>query len=152
MSAQTRRLLLIACSQRKAATPGLAPAVQRYTGPSFQVLRKALRDGASAPTIIVLSAKYGLIPATYPIPSYDRRMDAAARAELQPVLREQWQVLVAPLLGDVTHCHLALGREYRRALDDIGATFAGMELSVAHGGIGEQLRQLKAWLYAVPKE
>ena len=56
------RLLILSCSQRKAPAKGRLPAIDRYDGPAFRVLRKYLREGpAEVPTVLILSAKYGLI-------------------------------------------------------------------------------------------
>lgn len=33
----SKRLLILACSQRKRPDPGLLPAIERYDGPQFQV-------------------------------------------------------------------------------------------------------------------
>jgi hypothetical protein len=69
------RLLIIACSERKNSAVGLLPAIDRYDGPAFRVLRKYLREHAErAPSILILSAKYGLIPAGQEIPMYERRL------------------------------------------------------------------------------
>ncbi len=54
------RLLIVTCSQRKNPTLGLLPAIDRYDGPAFLVLRKYLREGVGdAPRVLILSAKYG---------------------------------------------------------------------------------------------
>ena len=38
------KVLIIACSQRKRPDAGLLPALDRYDGPAFQVLRRFLRE------------------------------------------------------------------------------------------------------------
>jgi len=45
-----QRLLILSCSQRKRPDPSLLPAIERYNGPPFQVLRRYLREcrGAAA--------------------------------------------------------------------------------------------------------
>jgi hypothetical protein len=59
-----RRLLILACSQRKNPARGKLPAIDRYDGPAFRVLRKYSRDSAAnLPTVLILSAKHGLIAA-----------------------------------------------------------------------------------------
>ena len=56
------RLLIMACSARKRATEDLLPAIDRYDGPAFRVLRKYLSH-AERPglTVMILSAKYCLL-------------------------------------------------------------------------------------------
>ena len=40
----SKRLLLLSCSQRKRPDPGLLPAIERYDGPQYQVLRTFIRE------------------------------------------------------------------------------------------------------------
>jgi len=50
------------------------PALYRYDGPLFRVLRKAMRESEVDVRTWVLSAKYGLISGDEPIHNYDHRM------------------------------------------------------------------------------
>ena len=66
MPTQSRRLLILACSQRKRLDPQPLPVLERYDGPAFRVLRKFLRDSpceAQRIDISVLSAEFGLLSA-----------------------------------------------------------------------------------------
>src|SRR3954470_6352658 len=84
-----RRLLILACSQRKNPAAGLLPAIDRYDGPAFRVLRKFLGEGpADPPVVLILSAKYGLIEAAQAIPDYDCCMSAALAKQLHPRVLE----------------------------------------------------------------
>ena len=78
-----QRLLVLACSERKVTAAGLLPAVDRYDGPPFRVLRKYLREHTGAPDILILSAKYGLIPSDQQIPYYDCRITRASARVLK---------------------------------------------------------------------
>jgi len=69
-----RRLLILSCSQRKQASHGLLPAIERYNGPLFFVLRRFLREcpcQAKRLDVYILSAAYGLIAGDFPTPLYD---------------------------------------------------------------------------------
>ena len=82
-----RRLLILSCSQRKHETQELLPAIERYNGPLFFVLRHFLRERprqARQLDVYILSAVYGLIPGNLPIEWYDRKMDLSRAIELQP--------------------------------------------------------------------
>ena len=74
---ETRYLLIVACSQRKRSDPYLLPAIERYDGGNFRVLRKAMREGywPQNMDVLILSAKYGLINASTFIADYDQRMN-----------------------------------------------------------------------------
>lgn len=63
------RLLILSCSQRKRSTSNLLPAIERYDGPAFQVLRKFLREfPLEAESLDVYILKVGARSArTFPI-------------------------------------------------------------------------------------
>jgi hypothetical protein len=56
-------LLIVTCSQRKRSDLELLPALERYDGIFFRILRKALREGHWSGTleVLIISAKYGLL-------------------------------------------------------------------------------------------
>lgn len=79
MSGKTRhkgspdRLLLISCSKRKRADYKLMPAIDRYDGPAFYVLRRYLREIDDRHlSVYILSAEFGIINVQKLIPYYDR--------------------------------------------------------------------------------
>lgn len=130
---------------------GELPAIARYDGPAYRVLRKWQRDHPDKNgtlDVLILSAEYGLIGANQPIPDYDRRMDAR-RARL-----------LAPSVRAVLRAHLHTHPAYRATFVNVGGDYApALDMSQldgfgatthAHGGIGERLGQLKAWLNAPP--
>jgi hypothetical protein len=48
----SRQLLVLSCSQRKLPNPEPLPALERYDGPAFRVLRKFLRESPSKAQIL----------------------------------------------------------------------------------------------------
>jgi hypothetical protein len=141
-----RRLLVIACSEKKLAARGLLPAIERYDGPAFRVLRKYLReDPEDVPSVLILSAKYGLIAANRPIPAYDRRLTPTAARELRPQLAE---ALRAALRGkEWRSVGICAGRAYRAALEDVSELVPeGVRVDQIVGGQGQRLTALREWL------
>ena len=113
------RLLILGCSQKKRPDSGLLPALDRYDGPMFRVLRKFLREcpgGAQGLETYILSAEFGLMPASQPIPNYDRRMT------LQQANRLKSQVLAClrRILTEKQYQRLliSLGKDYAVTLSD----------------------------------
>jgi hypothetical protein len=139
------RLLIVSCSATKRPDIGLLPAIERYDGPVFRVLRKARREDRWPADVYVriLSARFGLLRPETPIPTYDQRMTPARARQLAPAvaydLTSDLEVL-AP-----TAVLIAVGADYRAALFPIPA----LEL-VDHqfltGRPGERLAAIKAWL------
>lgn len=135
-------LLILACSATKRPDAGLLPAIDRYDGPAYRVLRRALRERAglgAALTIRILSAEFGLITDTTEIPDYNRRMTRGRARELYLSVQHAINNL-RPL---PPRRFVNLGAAYRPALPPI----VGAEH--AHGGIGERLGQLRAWLWGL---
>lgn len=143
------RLLVLSCSCKKQPQPGLVPAMQRYDGPSFQVLRRfqnRFPTDAQSVKVHILSAEYGLISHDYPLPAYDRRMTAARARELRPSVIASFR----PLLMEqhVDELFIAAGRTYLEALQGYEQDIPpGLEVIVATGSQGGRLAQLHSWLH-----
>jgi hypothetical protein len=142
------RLLILACSQRKVAAPGPLPAIERYDGPAFRVLRKYLRAAAPPrPTVLILSAKFGLLRATARIPDYDHRLTSAAAAALRPSVARALKRVLKSRPWDVVG--VCAGKNYRVSLQDLDSVLPeGVRLDVIGGGLGPRLTRLRAWLHA----
>lgn len=145
-----RRLLLLACSQRKRHDAGLLPALDRYNGPTFQVVRKYLRHSPSKSLsldVFILSARYGLIASDFQIPNYDQRLTKKeARALNKSVLQK-----VRGLFEQTPYNYLCIsaGRDYLFALDGIEKVIpASCKITQTSGSQGRQLSILRRWLYA----
>jgi hypothetical protein len=140
------RLLLIACSAQKRTGEAKLPAVERYDGPAFRVLRKYLRESPEGSlTVLILSAKFGLIPSARKIPDYDLRMTRVGAERLREgVLDRLRSRLRATTYLEIGLC---LGREYQSALagyEDIVPD--GTKVTTIRGGLGSRLTKLREWL------
>lgn len=148
------RLLILGCSKAKTAHDGLIPAIERYDGPAFRVLRRYLRQRPDpALAVHVLSAEFGLIPADTPIPYYDRQMTTARAEALQPRIdaaldRLRNHVDAAPI--DANNLLVVASNPY---LSTLTAAHGGLPgHCVARGSQGKKLAALHDWLYgACPK-
>lgn len=147
MCTAARYLLIGACSQRKCVTPGALPALERYDGVYFRVLRKARRVGywPAKVDVLIVSAKYGLLEEDTPIPHYDVRMTREQATRLRPLV-------VPPLVERIasrtyTEIFLNMGKTYHMALDgwDVSLTH-DITVLYAKGGIGQKASQMRTWL------
>jgi hypothetical protein len=114
---EPKRLLILACSQRKRPNPGLLPAIERYDGPQFQVLRKFLLEQpvkAQSVDIFVLSANFGLISANQPTPNYDYKMSPQRAQELQPKVTCALEQVLQ--VNPYSELFISLGQNYWQAL------------------------------------
>lgn len=141
------KLLLLSCSQRKRLDKGLLPAIDRYDGPAYRVLRKYLRQDSIIPVDVrILSAKYGLISASYFLPYYDFRMTKkqSERLHYQTIL-ELEAALNSQNYADLLIC---LGKNYIEAIRGYQSIVPdGLSVQVAMGGLGRKLSILHDWLY-----
>jgi hypothetical protein len=142
-----RILLILGCSARKRSTTEMLPAIERYDGPLYRVLRKSLREGTAPQPldILIISARYGLLRASDQVECYDQRMtrDLAAQMREEIGLR-----LAAELSGKTySHAHISLGADYLAALGGAEGVARYVErITVASGGLGQRQAQLRNWL------
>lgn len=157
ISVPPARLLLLGCTRAKTQFPHLLPALQRYDGPAFRLVRRYMREqGDQRLQIYVLSAEFGLIPANHPIPLYDCRMTPGrARALEGDVRNVLCQILPSIDLDESNGEHLlvVLGKDYVSALAGYqGAGAAYFCSRVVGGGQGRKLSTLYDWLYGTPPD
>ena len=147
MHSEPQYLLIVACSQRKRSDPGFLPAIERYDGVNFRVLRKAQREGYWPKNLstLILSAKYGLLKPDTLIEDYDLRMtreqanvlQVQVSTELDAYLEQTSYHEVFVNLGKVYMIALALSKEL---------IASDRQVHFAAGGIGEKMSQMKKWL------
>lgn len=138
-----RRLLIIGCSRAKRKTEELLPALQRYDGPVFRVIRKQLSNcAADPPDIYVLSGKFGLIPAEQEIPHYDQPL---AKLDVEP-LAASVRVRLGQVLARTTYREVLIHAS-GRYLEVLRAAWGlGSQPLVAVGPPGARLSVVRAWL------
>jgi hypothetical protein len=140
------RLLVLACSKSKVPAKGTLPALERYDGPAFRVLRKYLRENdRGALSIFILSAKHGLIPAAKRISDYDCRLLPDSARALRPQVLSAAQAAVSA--KSLTSVGVCAGKDYQVALDGFAELIpAGVRLETIGGGQGRRLTALRQWL------
>lgn len=144
------RLLILSCSRQKRAEAGTLPAIERYDGPAFRVVRKFLRQHPQATLEVwVLSARSGLIPATHPMPHYDQRMTPQRAAELAPATTATLHSLLKT--QSYKAICLCMGRDYAEVLNGYHKYISSdTVVTTTSGAIGKMLANLYDWLYGVP--
>lgn len=149
---QARHLLIIACSQRKRLDDGLLPAIARYDGPTFRLLRRFLQQQPlESLDIYILSAEFGLVWQEYLIPYYDHKMTNKRARELQPeVIAKLKYTFNITSYEKVCIC---VGKNYFKALDGYDKLITSTSsVQIATGSLGKKLFHLYAWLYGNPPE
>jgi len=167
------RLLLLACSEKKAGARGRIPAYERYDGPLWQTLRVADPHGTKA-TVAFLSARFGFRSACDPIECYDTRLskglaermisggvtarwpEHAGRAGTMP-----WGSHAAYEIASLTeygrrpfrdvalvggHLYLEVMRSLVQGFRDIGHVMKNARILELNDSIGLMRQRLRAWL------
>jgi hypothetical protein len=140
----SRQLLVLGCSQTKRETSGDLPAIDRYDGPPYRVLRGFLRDHAWPDdlSVAVLSAKYGLFGALKPIAHYEARMQPADVLEHKDACRST----LSAWAESHSKIHFSLGKDYLPAVrESIDNDLKG-KAEIFEGPIGMKLHQIKGFL------
>lgn len=143
-------LLILSCSAKKAENTELLPAIDRYSGVLFSVLKKALRENPNLSNklqILIVSAKYGLIRADTKIPDYNLKMtpqNAALQKETNTLRLHQ--IIDAAKPESIV---FAAGRTYFQSIDFVNVS---VPVKYINGEIGTMLHLLKTWLIAVCQE
>jgi cytoplasmic iron level regulating protein YaaA (DUF328/UPF0246 family) len=139
------RLLILACSARKRLDRSALPAIERYDGVNFRVLKKLQREHAFPHDldVLILSAKYGLLRPETPIKPYDLKMTERRAAELcASVSCDLDRHLQEKKYGSV---FVNLGKTYLNTLA-LSSELKQCNVQYATGGIGSKMKQMKAWI------
>lgn len=147
------RLLILGCSARKRAEQTLLPAIERYDGPPFRLLRRYLSHSDNELRVYVLSAEYGLVAGEQAISYYDQRMTRERAAELRPQVAATLKRVLAEEVHRAEserHVFVSFGRTYYDAVGDAcDSTPNRVIVTRATGSPGIRLTQLHSWLYGV---
>lgn len=139
-----RKLLILGCSRTKRDAPGLLPAIDRYDGSSYRVLRKFLRnrEWPRNLSVAILSAKYGLVGGFTGIEDYDERMT--------PRIASEWAPYCQNTLNDWASSHssfhFSLGKDYLPAVMPAIQSNLNDRSEIFEGPIGMKLSQIKSLL------
>lgn len=139
-----QKLLIISCSAAKCTSPpAKMPAIERYDGVFFKVLRKALRDTdqRTPMVLLIISAKYGLITPDTLIANYDTKINPRQAAKLGHQIRQG--VKLAIRRNKPRNILVNLGKSYEAIIRELPE----LQNAVwAKGPIGKRAATLKSWL------
>lgn len=124
------------------------PALTRYDGPFFRILRRFLSEQSSTtnPHVFILSAEYGLISSQELIDLYDRRMTKDRALKLQEQVQRTFSELWEK--GEFSEIFVCLGKDYEAAMSKCWELVPNtVTTHVAQGSIGGRGSQLKRWLW-----
>ena len=125
------------------------PALKRYNGVYFRVLRKYLREGRLKDTdILIVSERYGLIWSNDKIPLYEIHgkmgflsIDKKAIEKLrQENLKE-----LKKILDRYSEIYVNVGKEYMKLIKGLEKLASG-RIIYAKGSLGAKATHMKEWI------
>lgn len=128
------RLLIMSCSERKKR--GIGRSIDMYDGNSFRMVRNYLQNNDGL-DVRIISAKYGLINQNFKIENYNEKL-TLAKAK---VLRKKHAREISTLLSCYRETMVCGGAVYR-------SVAGNGDYNYTKGKMGEQLSQLREWLYS----
>jgi predicted RNA-binding protein len=124
----------------------LLPAIDRYDGVAYRVVKRLQRLGQYPEDVdlLIVSAKYGVIPHNYPILTYDLRMTPERALEQA----KQNRCILTRFLKHhrYSEVFISAGEDYLSALEPFDAWRGAARVVTNKGKIGLQLKGLKMWL------
>lgn len=142
----TRRLLIVACSASKNPARKQLPALERYTGGTFKVIKRLMRleQYPHDVDLLIISANYGLIRDDQPIPNYNLRMTPQGAREQAERNRVALRTIVEAT--EYREVFISAGKVYLTAIEPFADWRGTGSIAVNSGKIGVQLKTLKSWL------
>ncbi|WP_298682383.1 peroxide stress protein YaaA [uncultured Methanomethylovorans sp.] len=141
------KLMILPCSKRKMDAQYKIPAIDRYEGQYFRIIKKYISDFSNNDgfDVAILSAKYGLLQPMDEIHDYDLKMNDSIAASLNESIIEK----LASMNKEKQYKEVAinLGKSYFKAIDGYDDIFGkNTELTIFEGKIGERQQQMINWL------
>lgn len=128
------RLLILSCSKKKSEEPGNALNV--YMGQAYTQIKKYYAQHNHL-DVKIISAKYGLIDKRDVIEPYNNKMDLKSAKLYGIVFKQDFEALSQAY----TDILVFGGKNYKRVVSNFD------KFQFTNGKIGEQIHQLKEWLY-----
>lgn len=141
-----QRIIITSCSQRKKIDKNLLPAIERYDGPSFRLLRKYLCQTTDNLDVYILSAKYGLISYENEIPFYEEKLKKQKSGELTKLSISQANHIFPKTKRKEVFVNL--GDLYLQVFEPILEKLSQTNsLVFTSGSSGKRLAEMHDWLY-----
>ena len=147
------KILIIPSSIGRIKTTENLPAIERFTGVYFKVIRRWRREGhVKNVLVLILTDRFGLVEEQTPIPYYEPTFGQFGHLKLDPILknslREQSLGILQKILGahKVDEIYINASKEFRELLFDI-EKITSAKITYAQGrGIGPKSAHMRDWI------
>jgi hypothetical protein len=146
-------MIILSASQRRLTDPHPLPAIERYEGVYFRLVKKHLREGRlSNMDIIIVSEKHGIVRADENVPYITPFRGKLHLPEKQ--LEELKQTNLSKL-GSIFNQHhykeifVVCGREYRKLIEGFEQLTDAKVVFCKGAGLGPKAQDLKRWILTI---
>ena len=145
-----RRLVIVSASQRRAPDPNPMPAIDRFDGVYFRILRKYLRESRlKGVDVLVVSDRYGILQANdlvpFHHPSDKIKATENARASNLTKLKDMLKK------ASYAEIYVVCGEDFQGFIRGF-EEYANTTVTYCQGrGLGPKARSLRDWIVAHSK-
>lgn len=144
-----KRLIIVTTSIRVNKTEELIPAIERFDGVFFRLLRKYIRKGMMKNTdVLILSEKDGLVRHDQKLPfrkpagkigalTLDPKQVETARAKNLEMLKTT--------LKNYSEIYINVGKQYLKLIEGF-ERYTKAKITYAKGRYGEKARHMRDWI------
>jgi len=144
-----RRLIIIAGSKRQNSNPQPLPAIERYEGVYFRVLKKHIREGKMKNTdILILTEKYGLLSSNQLVPYNPEYSPRIATNNLNDARRRNLQKLQQELSKEeYLEIFINVGKDFWPLIEGLENVVGKTKVTLAKGSaLGSKASNMKQWI------
>lgn len=142
------RLILLSASRRRSSNLEPLPAIERYQGVYFRVLKKYLREGRLKDTdILIVSEKFGVLRPKDLVPYHKPFEGKLGKEEVQKA-RQANLTKLAETLSEKQYSEIFVvcGREFQKLIDSFQNLTNTKVVFCEGAGLGPKAQNLKKWI------
>jgi len=142
------RLLVLSSSQRRSTRPEAIPAIDRYEGVYFRIVKKYLREGILRNTdVLVVSEKFGILRADDKVPYHEPFRGYLPQKDLEERRKTNLDKLRAILAQkSYSEIFVACGKDFQKLIDGFQKLTPAKIVFCRGSGLGPKAQELKRWI------
>ena len=147
------RAIIVAASQRRKQDPkNPIPAIDRFNGVYFRILRKYLREGKLPNTdILIVSQDFGLLKAQDKIPYREPAETLSLDKETTERLRKSNLESLENIFGarEYTEVYVNVGKVFSKLIEGFQSLTTAKIIYAAGPGLGPKAQHMKEYILAL---
>jgi hypothetical protein len=149
LTAPKKKLIIVSASTRLNYTEDPIPAIERFDGANFRVLRKAISDGRMKDTqVLVLHEKEGLLKQNQSVPYIEPEGKIGVltiNAKSAHSLRLKNLELLKREMENCSEIYVNVGKHYLKLIEGF-QNHTKARVTFAQGRLGEKAAHMQDWI------